>query len=279
MAFFKNRNAEIRNLTTQQVLDIIATGTNGTITSYTNVNAIKNSDIYSAIKIIASDVASSDIELIDNELVNKDSDLNYLLNVKPNDLMSAFTFKFALTANMLLNGNSFARIIRDTKRNPIRLDFIPMSQMTATSDGTKIEYQYTNDNGQTIILNQSDVLHFKYFSHDGLTGISPLIALVSEINMQEFGNNTLINFFKTGVNGNGILKINQSTLDKKAKDNIRAKFEEANAGTNNTRTIIIDDTMDYTPIQINTEILKLVNSNDWSTKQIAKCFGIPMNVV
>ncbi len=277
MAFFKNRNAEIRNLTTQQVLDIIATGTNGTITSYTNVNAIKNSDIYSAIKIIASDVASSDIELIDNELVNKDSDLNYLLNVKPNDLMSAFTFKFALTANMLLNGNSFARIIRDTKRNPIRLDFIPMSQMTATSDGTKIEYQYTNDNGQTIILNQSDVLHFKYFSHDGLTGISPLIALVSEINMQEFGNNTLINFFKTGVNGNGILKINQSTLDKKAKDNIRAKFEEANAGTNNTRTIIIDDTMDYTPIQINTEILKLVNSNDWSTKQIAKCFGIPIN--
>ncbi|MFG3610992.1 phage portal protein [Rummeliibacillus stabekisii] len=277
MSFFKSRNYEQRDMTTQEVLDVIISGSGSNILSYTNVNAIRNSDVFTAIKIISSDIASSDIELLDNGLVNKESDLNYLLNVKPNDLMSAYTFKFALTANMLLNGNSFARIIRDSKRNPVRLDFIPMSSMAATTDGMEIEYQYTDDNGKTMILNQSDVLHFKYFSHNGLTGVSPLYALVNELNIQEAGNKTLLGFFKSGVNGAGILKVKQANLDKKAKTNIREKFEEANAGENNVRTIVLDETMEYTPIQINTEILKLVNSNDWSTRQIAKCFGIPMN--
>lgn len=34
---------------------------------------------------------------------------------------------------------------------------------------------------------------------------------------------------------------------------------------------------EYTPVEIDTSILKIVNSNDYTTKQIAKAFGIPVS--
>ena len=34
--------------------------------------------------------------------------------------------------------------------------------------------------------------------------------------------------------------------------------------------------MDYKSLEINTDVLKLANSSDWTTKQIAKAFGVPI---
>ena len=111
-----------------------------------------------------------------------------------------------------------------------------------------------------------------------MTGISPLYALRDEMKIQHAGNKTWFSFFSKGVNGSGILKVHKSDLDGKAKQAIREKFEEANSasnGDNALRTIILDETMDYQTLEINTDVLKLVNSSDWTTKQISKAFGIP----
>lgn len=128
-------------------------------------------------------------------------------------------------------------------------------------------------------MKSSDILHFKYFTQDGLTGLPPLYALRDELKIQQAGNRTLHNFFTRGVSGSGILKVHKSDLDGSAKNAIREKFEEANgssSGDNALRTIILDETMDYKTLEINTDVLKLINSNDWNTKQIAKAFGVPI---
>jgi len=276
MAFFK-RMGSTRSATDPFLDAVISFTSNDYASSYAGIYALKNSDVYTAVKIIASDVASSPIQLTTNNIVEEDSDLNYLLNVKPNDLTDAWHFKFALCANMLLNGNSYARIIRDRQGNPLRLDFLPVSSVTVTTDGYSINYTYTDEERNQIKLNQNDVLHFKYATYDGLTGISPLFALKKEIQMQDAGNNTLLSFFKNGVRGSGILKINQGNLNSQAKDNIRKKFEEANSGDNELKTIILDSNMEYTPIEVNTKVLELVNNNVYTTKQIAKAFGIPLD--
>ncbi|MEZ0117822.1 UNVERIFIED_ORG: HK97 family phage portal protein [Heyndrickxia coagulans] len=275
MAFFSKKE---KRSTGDPFFDaVVSFGTNDFANSYAGIYALKNSDVYTATKIIASDIASNPIQLTTNNIVDANSDLNYLLNVKPNDLTDGWHFKFALAANMLLNGNSYARIIRDKQGNPLRLDFLPVSSVSITSDGWSITYTYRDDDGKQIKLSQNDVLHFKFVSYDGLTGISPLFALKKEIQMQTAGNNTLLSFFKSGVNGSGILKVKGGNLSPEAKANIREKFEEANAGdANSLRTIILDDGFEYTPIEINTKVLELVNNNVYTTKQIAKVFGIPL---
>lgn len=264
-----NRTAQ--QITTDAFLDVLVSITSDDETAqYASIKALRNSDVYAAVKIIASDVASSDL-LADT----KETAITRLLNDRPNDYMSAWHYKFSQVANMLLNGNAFSLIERDKEGVPIAIHALLNSNINIEQlDNGTVRYIHSDDGTKTI-LDASDVLHFKYFSTDGLSGISPLYALRDELKLQERGNKLLSGFFKRGVNSNGILKVRKSDLDAKSKNNIREKFEEANAGDSNAlRTIILDENMEYQPIQVNTDVLKLVNNNDWNTKQIAKVFGL-----
>lgn len=243
---------------------------------YTGVRALRNSDVFTAVKIIASDIASNDIQLL-NEGKTENTEALQLFNERPNSYTDGWHFKFALACNMLLNGNSYAEIKR--KGNEIEsFHLLPNSRVTVKqlSNGN-LAYEVEQESGLSRKLSAENVLHFKFFTQDGLVGTSPLYALKDELDIQKSGNKTLFNFFTRGVNGSGILKVQKSDLDRGAKEAIRKKFEEANGsanGDNALRTIILDDTMDYKPIEINTDVLNLVNSNDWTTKQIAKVYGI-----
>lgn len=239
--------------------------------TYVGARALKNSDVFTAIKVIASDLASNPIEYSDKRITK-------LLNKAPNDKMNAWSFKFALAVSMLLNGNSFARIYRNPSGQVSSLEFINNSRMTVKKDDTdeSLSYYVTDPNGKNSKkLDTNEVLHFKSFTSDGLIGTSPLHSLADEISIQNTSNKLLRSLFNRSVQGTGILKIGKSNLDAKAKDAIREKFEDANSGDNALRTIILDSDMDYSTLQINSDVLQFVNSNSWTTQQVAKAFGIP----
>lgn len=275
MAFFKSK--QIQTTTGDPYLDhVVSIQSDDFSTGFTSVTAIRNSDVFTAVSIIASDIASSPLQLIQNSMPQPDDELIRLLNETPNTYMDGWHFKFALAVNMLLNGNSFAYIHRENGKIS-SLEFIPNSNITVEQleDGS-LRYQIGKRKKK---INSEDMLHFKYFTQDGVTGLSPLYALRDEMKIQKAGNKTWFNFFSRGVNGSGILKVNKSDLDVEAKNAIREKFEAANGskdGDNALRTIILDETMDYKTLEINTDVLKLVNSSDWTSKQIAKAFGVPV---
>lgn len=273
MAFFKARQMN----TGDPFLDhVVSIQSDDYTTSFTSVRALRNSDVFAAARIIASDIASSPIQLVKDNMPQADDEIVKLLNEKPNPEMDGWHFKFALAINMLLNGNSFAEIKREGNK-AVELHLLPNSSVTVKqSDSGNLSYQIGDKKRR---VKSEDILHFKYFTQDGLTGLPPLYALRDEMKIQQAGNRTLHNFFARGVSGSGILKVHKSDLDGSAKKAIREKFEEANgasSGDNALRTIILDETMDYKSLEINTDVLKLVNSSDWTTKQIAKAFGVPI---
>lgn len=273
MAFFKARQMN----TGDPFLDhVVSIQSDDYTTSFTSVRVLRNSDVFAAARIIASDIASSPIQLVKDNMPQADDQIVKLLNEKPNPEMDGWHFKFALSINMLLNGNSFAEIKREGNK-AIELHLLPNSSVKVKqSDSGNLSYQIGEKNRR---VKSENILHFKYFTQDGLTGLPPLYALRDEMKIQQAGNRTLHNFFARGVSGSGILKVHKSDLDGSAKKAIREKFEEANgssSGDNALRTIILDETMDYKSLEINTDVLKLVNSSDWTTKQIAKAFGVPI---
>jgi HK97 family phage portal protein len=272
VSFFKNETGQPREDNGEPFLDAVISMTSNNSGVYVGAGALRNSDVFTAIKVIASDLASNPIEYEDKKLAT-------LLNKAPNANMTAWAFKFALATNMLLNGNSFALINRNNSNQVTGFTLIPNSQMVVKQDdatGT-VSYVYTPPEARTKRLAPADVLHFKCFTQDGYTGLSPLYSLNDEVSIQKAGNTLLTGFFKSGVQGTGLLKVQKTALDADAKSNIRKKFEEANSGSNALRTIILDNDMDYKQLEVNTDVLKLVNSNDFTTRQIAKAFGLPLD--
>ncbi|MCI6852346.1 MULTISPECIES: phage portal protein [Limosilactobacillus] len=248
------------------VLDALVSISSDDPYAYVSPSNLRNSDVFTAINVIASDIASNPV-LCDTDVINK------MINSSPNETMDGFHFKYALAANMLLNGNSFAEILPNHN-----LRFIPNNQMVVSQDTItgKLKYTYSPNGSVKQVIPPSKVLHFKYFTLDGVAGLSPLYALKDELGIQNAGNELLLNFFNNGIHGTTVVKVNQADLNPDAIKNIRKKFDDANSGPNSMKTVVVDDSMDVSNLSLNTDVLKLVNSNDWTTRQIAKIFGLPV---
>lgn len=249
--------------------------------SYSGIGALRNSDVLTAVSHVASNVARFPIVILDDDknAVKNIKSVDYLLNKHPNDMLSAYHWRFLMTVNAILTGDGFSRIIRDPHtKAPLEIQYFPPSQTYIDdSDVTNIKYEFTpiNQKGgsQTIVVPAEDVIHFMFFTYDGIHGRSPLLSLADEIGLQDDGIKTLRRFFKSGLKG-GLLKA-KGKLSPEARLKTRKAFEYAQANSNAGSPIVTDDTFDYSPIEIDTNVLQLINSNNYSTAQIAKALHIP----
>ena len=249
--------------------------------SYSGIGALRNSDVLTAVSHVASNVARFPIVILDDDknAVKNIKSVDYLLNKHPNDMLSAYHWRFLMTVNAILTGDGFSRIIRDPHtKAPLEIQYFPPSQTYIDdSDVTNIKYEFTPINqkggGQTIVVPAEDVIHFMFFTYDGIHGRSPLLSLADEIGLQDDGIKTLRRFFKSGLKG-GLLKA-KGKLSPEARLKTRQAFEYAQANSNAGSPIVTDDTFDYSPIESDTNVLQLINSNNYSTAQIAKALHIP----
>lgn len=250
---------------------------------YVPIDKLRNSDVFTAVNVISNDIATNPIKLesdnVNHIIDDNFSDLNYLLNVKPNDYVSARDFKYALCANLLLTGNAYARILRSHCRNkPMALILLRPSWVDVEVEDLtgQIRYYIQDNTHDPYYLDPEDIIHVKMLTTNGIMGASPLYSLVDELSMQKQGNKLLNDFFGSGINGSAILKLpGDPTPD--SRDNVRKKWLEANTGNKTHRVMVLGSREEYTPVEIDTSILKIVNSNDYTTKQIAKAFGIPVS--
>ncbi|MDY8146837.1 phage portal protein [Lactiplantibacillus plantarum] len=264
MSFFFDTQ-EIEPDSNTAFLDAIVSMSSNDSSVFVGAGALRNSDVFAAVSIIAGDLASNRI------LVPKSSVLETRLNDRPSNNMSGRDLKFALAAQMLLSGNSFA-LITDNG-----FQFVPNSQMTVQQDDVtnQLTYIYTPNGQRSRQIAPDNILHFKCFSQDGVSGISPLYALQSEIGLQKKGNQLLKGFFDTPQHS--ILQVHKTDLSSEAKANIRNKFEQSNKGA--LSTVILDDSMDLKGLTVDEGLLKAINSNEFSTQKIASCFGLPQSML
>src|SRR5699024_5485537 len=72
------------------------------------------------------------------------------------------------------------------------------------------------------------------------------------------------------------LKYNGGKLSKEAREKLRKEWDKSYSGVDSSHgTIVMDETMEYSPIEVDTEVLKLINTSNHSTAQVGKVFGIP----
>lgn len=261
-------------VTEQQFIDYINTGTVYT-TNFTGLKALTNSDIYTGVNIIAGDIAQSPFKPL--ETVTIDEGLLYLLNKEPKTNQSHYTMMYAVVSNLILTGNAYVLIHRNNDDSVKELEFVETQQVNVIRDLATGLYRYEVNMPYGNIMykcDPRDILHFKLSTTDGWLGRSPLLSLNDEISLQTNGLKVLNNFFSKGVFSGGILKLLNGTVNNSAKKQIRDDFEAVNG---NGGVVVIDDSQEFTDSKINTEVLKLIQANKFSTQQIAKVLGIPVS--
>ena len=271
MGLFINKDTPV---TEQQLIDYINTGTVYS-TNFTGLKALTNSDIYTGVNIIAGDIAQSPFKPVNNSVI--DDNLLTLLNKEPKTNQSHYTMMYAVVSNLILTGNAYVLIHRNNDGSVKELEFVETQQVNVIRDLATGLYRYEVNMPYGNIMYKckpNDILHFKLSTTDGWLGRSPLLSLNEEISLQTNGLKVLNNFFSKGVFSGGILKLLNGTVNNQTKAKIREDFEKVNGAGG---TIVLDETQEFNENKINTEVLKLIQANKFSTQQIAKVLGIPIN--
>lgn len=267
-----------RSTTKQNFIDFIESSDIYS-TEITGEKALRNSDIFTGINIISGDLGQSKFRPAKNSEV--DEQFLKMINKRPNNKQSHYMFMYATVANLILSGNSYALIHRDKLGVVESLEFVKPEQVNVIQNVTTGEWSYdvTMEYGSIMYkCTPEDILHFRITTVDGFLGRSPLLSLKDEVAMQSNGSKILSKFFANGVFGGGILKLKGGYVDNETKAKIRQDFEKANGGsTNSNGVIVLDETTEFQEYKMNTDILKLIQGNKFSTQQIAKVLGIPLN--
>lgn len=235
-----------------------------------------NSAIYSAVRLISGDLAS-------NRIISDSDYFAKLINDKPNSDGTGYDLKRSIANNLLLYGNAYTYTKRSKANNSVQeLRFIPYVNMRldVDTDAQTIKYTWLTDTGQRQLKND-EVLHFRLSPDDGLTGVSPLRALLdqrrnmADINqsIHEYYGKPLIQY---------LLKLNAGAVDPEGKKHMANEFTNAVArgGGASSGVMVTDQTADVQqfPHSEDQNIIKLFDSiTTASKKDIASVYGIPVD--
>lgn len=235
--------------------------------------ALKNSDLYSVVNLLSSDIASAHF--------NVPAPFDKIVAV-PNNLISAFNFWQSTVAQMLLDGNAYIAITRDNNNVPIRLEMAPASQVIVTLADSSSAINYSVnwcDERGTETYSSNNMLHFRLMASGAngqqYIGISPLESIASQVNIQDYANRLTLSTIKNAINPSTVIKVAEGALSPEEKEQTRKAFESANTGDNVGRPIVLDQLYDVQSLAINSDVSKFLTSNDWSKTQIGKVFGVP----
>lgn len=94
----------------------------------------------------------------------------YGLAHEPNEYMSSPNFWMTIILHMIGWGNGYAKIIRDSRENPVMYEIWEPWEVTINKDNGRLWYTYK---GETI--SSWDILHYRVQSLDGICGLSAIM--------------------------------------------------------------------------------------------------------
>lgn len=235
--------------------------------------ALQNSDIYSIVMQLSGDLATVKYKanmpraqgIIDN----------------PSATANSHSFWQSMFAQLMLAGECFAYRWRNSNGVDLRWEYLRPSQVSTylLEGGSGLVYTVTFDEPEIGIkeyVPQNDMIHIRLLSKTGgMTGISPLSALVNELSIKDASDNLTISALKQSIISPGTLSIKGAGLLNANQKAARSRQFMRQIGNSNNGPIVLDDLEKYTPLEIKANIATLLKQVDWTSTQIAKVFGVP----
>lgn len=208
----------------------------------------------------------------------EDHPLYSLLDLEPNEDMTRYTFFKTLMTSVLLTGNAYAYIERDSQRKVEQLIYIPTNEVTVefVKDYRGISRKRYRVNGFKQLVEPKDMLHFMNFAPNGIVGVSTLTHAAQTLNITMAAEDHTANFFEGGGGVSGVLTVEGPRLKKEQKDDIYNTWAERMAPSSGRRSpiAVLEGNMKYQPITISPKDATLIDTRKFQVIDICRFFGV-----
>lgn len=247
----------------------------------TQTAAMKLSAVNACVEVKSNSMSKLPIYVMDAKSKQRltDHPLMRLLEMRPNEAMTPSVYKKLQETNRLLRGNAYGLITRSRATGrPQELIPLPPDYTTPVIDDQgRLWYCFVHPRtGEVRKLDPFDVLHYKAYSEDGITGISVLARAKSTLEAARAAQEYERKYYTHRATPDGVLKV-ASQLEPEAKDKIREEWQRAHSGVDNAfRVAVLDLGLEYQPIGVSNKDSQFVESKAVSVEDIARFFGVPL---
>lgn len=246
--FFKREPPPKEKISAQVINVQGATFTNWTGNAYAN-------DIFrSAVDAIARNAAKlkgvHTVAYGGQKQPANDRRLQKLLQVSPNEYMTAYDMLYKLTSQYYLTNNAFAVLDWNERGQLQGIYPINYTHTDLKIDEAGTLYsEFTFRNGRKAIFRYSDVIHLRrHFNGNEFLGDDNR-ALEPAIELSHTQNEGLMQSIKSSANLRGILKFSQLLSPQKLKESKDKFVEDYLSITNDGGVVAVDSQMEYAPIE------------------------------
>jgi HK97 family phage portal protein len=201
-----------------------------------------------------------------------------VLHDAPNDYQTSYTWRSQAMAHVLLWGNAYSVIERDSAGRVRALWPLQPERVVIRRDGAAIYYEHYAPGREMARFEFGDVLHLKNFTLDGVQGVSVISMARQGIGEAEVMARHSASTFKNQVRPSLIMKSAEwLTPDNlmEWKDFITAQAAAYNAG----KIMALPGAIDLDKVPVSNEDAQFLQSRTFSVQEIARWFRVPAHLI
>lgn len=266
--------------------------------SVTADNAMQVTAVYACVKVIAETIASLPCivyrYIAENRGQERDPShpLYVLLHDRPNRWQTTYEWTVYMLSGFLLRGNAYAEKVATGRRavseliplNPRRVRPVlvdgagnPIEEMSADA---RLVYWYTPASGKARVILQSEMLHVRGITRNGIVGLSPIElhreAVGDAVATRQYGSR----FFANDAQPRGGVKIPGTFKDLEAVKRFRKSWKDAQGGENQHSVAVFEGGAEWVDIGMSNEDAQFLETRKYQIADIAgRIYRVPLHMV
>ena len=244
-------------------------------------NAETLSSVYACVGFLSDQIAQVRCSLVDVRTKEPAyGDLYTALHDLANPEMTAFDFRQTMTRWLLLWGNAYAQVIRNSSGQVVQLWPLRSDAMTiGRTDSGRLRYDYvTSDGKKTTWLFNGDyppIHHWRINALDGINGRSPIRLLRESLGLTKAAEEFGARWFGSGSRPSGVLTSEQKLTADGAK-RMRDDWERLHAGVDQAHKVaVLEQGLKFQPITVPPEDAQFLETRNFQIEEVARIYRIP----
>ena len=244
------------------------------------------SAFHACVRVVAESIASLPMRLMkkegDGSVRDENNPLYNVLYSRFNEYQSSWDARCQMAMHCCLYGNSYAVKEYDGSGNVKAIwPLHPALVNVELLKNNRLAYDYMTQPGQNgVRYSQDDIIHVKYLSDNGYTGVVPVHLMQTCITAARQVDLYVNNFFANEAKPAVVLTTSQP-IPQEAADKMRRQWETMHKGAANAgRTAVLPNGVAVAPIAAQTnESSQLVELRTLLTQQIARAMRVPNSLI
>lgn len=248
--------------------------------------ALLASPVWRAVSLLTKSLASIPLNTYTyldggGKSLNTSHPLYDLLHNAPNDWQTSYEWREMMVGHLELRGNAYSQIAtgnngKITALIPLHPERVTPHYRAVVPGGPKVRfYEYSPLDGPSAVFFWDEMLHWRGFSTDGISGISRIAMAREAIGLTLAAEEHGARFFSNDATPGGVLS-HPKTLSEDAQKRLKKSWSDHQQGVTRAHApAVLEEGLTWTTVGVNSKDAQFLETRKFQVDEIARWFDIP----